>query len=295
MASALATTQPLEPPLFSLDLEDHREVYPARGGRYQEITLAVLDFLEERGLRGTFFVVGRVAETASWLVQAIAERGHEIACHSYCHRPLTRETPESFFEETRQAKDLLEQASGQPIAGYRAPVFSLTAPALWVVDALAELGFAYSSSVMPSNHPLHGLPGAPRTPFRWPNGVLEFPVPVAKLGPLSLPFLGGIYLRYLPLKLIRQMRQQLSGPQWTYLHPYDFDAQEGYYRFPERSVLSSLLLWRCRKRTFAKLEQLLLEASTQSTQPRRFDEWARTPSFVEGLSSFSPASPTTPR
>ena len=287
MASATSEFKSSEPPLFSLDLEDHREVYPARGGRYQEITLKVLDFLEERDIRGTVFVVGRVAETASWLVQTIAERGHEIACHSYCHRPLTRETPAQFSEETRRAKAVLEQACGQPVLGYRAPVFSITSETTWVVDLLQEMGFEYSSSVMPSNHPLHGLPGAPATPFHWPNGLLEYPVPVAQLGPFTLPFLGGIYLRYLPFGVIQHMRQQLSGPQWTYLHPYDFDAQESYYRFPERSLLSSLLLWRCRERTFNKLARLFSDHSALFAQPSRFDDWTRIPSFVEGLPIFS--------
>ena len=242
---------------ITLDVEDHLGRYDATG-RYVDNTRRILAFLRERKVRGTFFVVGRIGEVAPWLVREIVATGHEVACHSYRHVPLHRETPASFRAGTRRAKDALEQAGGVPVSGYRAPIFSLTPRTLWAVDELAGLGFHYSSSILPAPHPLHGFPGAPRTPFRWPNGLVEYPVPLAQLGPAALPFLGGIYLRYLPAWLVyRWARAHPGEVLWTYLHPYDFDAAEPYARMPDTAAWVSLLLWLNRRGTWTKLAGLL--------------------------------------
>jgi polysaccharide deacetylase family protein (PEP-CTERM system associated) len=241
----------------TLDVEDHLGRYePA--GRYVDNTRRILAFLRERGVRATCFVVGRIAEGTPWLVREMVQAGHEIACHSLAHVPLDRETPASFRADTRRAKEALEQAGGVPVAGYRAPVFSLTPRTRWAVDELAALGFGYSSSVLPARHPLHGYPGAPRSPFAWDNGLVELPVPLAGVGPARLPFLGGIYLRYVPAWLVRHWaRARPDDLLWTYLHPYDFDAEEPYTPLPGTAAWVSRLLWWNRKRTWTKLAGLI--------------------------------------
>ena len=240
----------------TLDIEDHLGRYEA-AGRYVDNTRRILAFLAERNVRATCFVVGRIAEAAPGLVREIAA-GHELACHSLRHTPLDRETPATFRTDTRRAKDLLEQAGGVPVLGYRAPIFSLTARTAWALPELAELGFRYSSSVIPAVGALYGFPGVPPTPFRWPSGLVEFPVPVARFGPARLPFLGGVYLRYLPGWLIRRAARSLPDRVlWTYMHPYDFDADEPYSRMPDTALWVSLMLWFNRGGTWNKLAQVL--------------------------------------
>ena len=252
----------MTPITFSLDLEDHRA---DRSGpsRYPENTRKVLNFLSERDVRGTFFVVGEVAETEPTLVQEISERGHEIAFHSHSHRPLTKSNDREFREDAEKGKALLEDLVGREVAGYRAPVFSLTPESRWAVDALADLGFKYSSSVLGAANPLHGFPGVPATPFRWPNGLLEIPVPLGTIGPLRLPYLGGIYLRYLPRRLVRHLRAK--APQdhcaWTYCHPYDFDPHEPFGLIDGAPVWASLLLWMNRRGSFDKLAAILADGT----------------------------------
>jgi polysaccharide deacetylase family protein (PEP-CTERM system associated) len=247
------------PLTFSLDLEDHR-ADRTKPGRYPLMTRKILDFLDELGVRGTVFTVGEVAEEEPDLVREVTRRGHEIAFHSYYHRPLTRETRARFEEETRAGKALLEDLTGGPVSGFRAPVFSLTNKSLWAVDVLQELGFAYSSSVLPAHHPLYGLPGAPDTPFRWANGLIEIPVSVARIGPWTLPYLGGIYLRYLPQGIIARLRDLSSGKAlWTYCHPYDFDAEEPFARIRDTALWASILLWFNRRGSFAKMRALLAQ------------------------------------
>jgi peptidoglycan-N-acetylglucosamine deacetylase len=242
---------------FTFDLEDSR-TSDRQEKRYTKITGQVLDLLSEHDIRGTFFVVGELAKNDPELIRETARRGHEIACHSYDHTPIPLQTREQFKRETHQAKSILADLVGKEVAGYRAPIFSLTEDALWAVDCLQELGFTYSSSVLPVKSPLYGFPKAPKLPFRWPNGLLEIPAAVAPLGPLTLPYLGGIYLRYLPGNYVRRAIAKSHARQslWIYCHPYDFDAAEPFFRMKGRSLLVSLLLWFNRKRTFAKVEGL---------------------------------------
>jgi polysaccharide deacetylase family protein (PEP-CTERM system associated) len=270
---------------FTLDLEDHLGEY-APNGRYAENTRRVLAFLAERQVRGTFFVVGRVAESVPELVREVAAAGHEVACHSFRHIPLNRETPLSFRTDTLRAKHALEQAAGQEVLGYRAPIFSLTPATQWAVQELGELGFRYSSSVLPAAHPLHGFPSAPRMPFRWSTGLVEFPVPVVRFGPVALPFLGGIYLRYLPSGWIRRWSQRRSDSVlWTYVHPYDFDAEEPYAPLPDAATWVSILLWLNRRGTWRKLATVL-----ESGVGTPLGDYAADPAFVSKLVSHSRAS-----
>ena len=242
---------------FTLDLEDHRpnEALPKR---YPQITQKILDFLQAQNIKATVFTVGSLAEKDPGLVRQVWAAGHEIAHHSYDHIALNQQSPAVFREDTRRAKQTIEDVIGEAVTGYRAPVFSLTRQTLWAVDILKELGFDYSSSIMPVANPLHGMAGAPQTPFRWSNGLLEIPVPVGGFGPVRMPYLGGFYFRYLPIILAKKFIKDASDDQllWTYCHPYDFDAQEKNWRIKGASTSVSLLLWFNRRHTFKKLKML---------------------------------------
>ncbi len=242
---------------FTLDLENHR-ANASGEPRYRDNARRILSLYAAHGIRATIFIVGELIAAERALIAEASAAGHEFALHSFRHTPLTGEDPQRYAARLRGARDALEDASGQPVHGYRAPVFSLTPAAQWVLPVLAELGFRYSSSVLPARHPLYGFRGAPRTAFRWPQGLLEFPVPLARIAGLTLPFLGGIYLRYLPRVVIDRELARLPAapPLWTYLHPYDVDAREPYFRFPGTSLPMSLLLWRNRGGTLGKLEYL---------------------------------------
>jgi len=123
---------------------------------------------------------------------------------------------------------------------------------------LAELGFTYSSSVLPSRNPLFGFPGLPQTPFRWPSGLIEFPVVLGDVAGASLPFLGGFYLRYLPRFVIRRClsRMPMGAQPWTYIHPYDIDSAEPGWRMADTPAWVSLLLRLNRAGTFDRLRML---------------------------------------
>lgn len=209
------------------------------------MTRQVMNTLADRNIKGTVFTVGRIAESEPGLLREIADMGHEIACHSFDHLPLDKQSPAQLRENTKRAKKILEDCVGQEVVGFRAPVFSLVKHTQWFVDDLKEMGFSYSSSVMPARTPLYGFPGAPQKPFKWQNGLIELPCPVGRLGSLTLPYLGGFYLRYLPGAIIQKLLRQSSEASclWTYCHPYDFDVDEPFARISGASLWVSLLLW----------------------------------------------------
>src|SRR5262245_50104203 len=116
---------------FSIDVEDYfqvaalsgvisRESWPSREYRVERNTHKILSLLDDRGVRGTFFVLGWVAERSPGLVKTIAGAGHEIACHGFSHQLIYRQSPEEFRQETTRSKRFLEDVIGAPVLGYRA-------------------------------------------------------------------------------------------------------------------------------------------------------------------------------
>jgi polysaccharide deacetylase family protein (PEP-CTERM system associated) len=243
---------------FTVDLEDPTEEY-APDGRYVLMTQRILDLCDAVNCKATFFVVGRAAEAAPQLIRDVAARGHEIAYHSHNHISLTEEDPARFCREMRRDKKLLERLSGKTVLGFRAPRFSLTPESRWALDVLAEQGFRYSSSIMPTSISRFGFPEAKKTAFVWPNGIVEFPLPVASLGKFRLPYLGGIYLYQMPLVLVRGFlsRSKPGDVLWTYAHPYDFDQEEEFVQMPRTPLWVSLVLWQARRRAASKIRSIL--------------------------------------
>ena len=209
--------------------EDWRS-YPSRVGA--SVT-KILDLLDQHNCRATFFSLGWIAENRPEVIRQIAARGHEIACHSFRHRRVFELTPEEFREDTRCAKEILEDVSGTPVFGYRAPSFSITSKSQWAIEILAELGFAYDSSVFPVRHLNYGMPRAPRSPFRIDTRygpIVEFPMSTLDLGGVRAPFGGGAYLRLLPYRYtlwgIRYVNDRENRPVCVYLHPWELDADQ---------------------------------------------------------------------
>lgn len=256
------------PITFTLDLEDHRPDEHAEL-RYPAATRTVLAHLAAHDITATFFVIGEVAREQPDLVREVAAAGHEVALHGWQHVPLVEHDPASFRRDITQGRDLLQELTGQPVVGYRAPTFSLVPDTLWALDVLHDEGFAYSSSVLPTANPLYGFPGAPLDPFRWSVGLAEFPVPIAGVGRFRVPYLGGTYLRLLPRPVIsRAHRRGGRRTPWTYMHPYDIDPDEPRWHVPDAGRLSPLL-WVGRRRVLTKLDALVGPGQPPAGPPLR--------------------------
>lgn len=186
-------------------------------------THGILDLLAESGQTGTFFVLGRIARDLPALVKRIVTEGHELGCHGFYHRRLYYLSRPKLEEQLSDAKRTLEDVGGGPIHGFRAPDFSITNSNLWAFDVLREVGFTYDSSIYPTSlHDAYGIGGAPRVPFRMPNGLVEFPMATVRVLGANVPFGGGGYLRLYPLWLTRLLIQHSNRaglPVNVYFHP----------------------------------------------------------------------------
>jgi polysaccharide deacetylase family protein (PEP-CTERM system associated) len=237
-----AAAQP-ERHLFSCDVEEYfqvsafdavvrRDSWDSRPSRVEPSTDLLLALLEQLGAHGTFFTLGWVARKHPDLVRRIARGGHEIASHGWWHRRVTTLTPEEFREEVRSSRRILEDVSGSPVRGFRAPSFSIVPGLEWAFDVLLEEGYRYDSSLFPIRRPDYGYPGAP--PFAHfiarPAGVLlEIPMATFTLAGLRLPAAGGGYLRQFPYGVIRhafRVAHQARQPAMFYVHPWEIDPDQ---------------------------------------------------------------------
>lgn len=187
-----------------------------------------LDVCDETNTRATFFVVGMLAERYPDLVREIAAQGHEIASHSYDHRLVSSLTRGELRSDLERSKKQLEDLTGTPVVGFRAPEFSVKSTDHFCFEVLAELGFEYDSSVFPVHGARYGIPSAPRVPFtiETPAGsVREYPLATLKLGRTQLPIAGGSYFRLIPAPVLREALRRAEADGCTavlYFHPYEF-------------------------------------------------------------------------
>jgi polysaccharide deacetylase family protein (PEP-CTERM system associated) len=238
---------------ITIDVEELEHADGAR--RIEAITDDLLEFLSARAVRATAFVVGTLAAERPDLVRRIADHQHEIGLHGYEHRVLASSDPTTFAARCRDSRNRLCDLTGQAVEGFRAPVFSLTPDTPWAPQAIADGGFRYSSSVLPTSHPRSnsGFRGAPRGPFRWDSGLVEMPCPVVGRVPV-----GGAYLRLLPAVVIdRMVRVIRDRAPWLYVHPYDFDVDERFAVVSDTSWFESRLLFTRRKVMFGRIERIL--------------------------------------
>jgi polysaccharide deacetylase family protein (PEP-CTERM system associated) len=227
---------------ITVDVEDYfqteamasaipKEQWDRMPSRVVQNTERVFELLASRGVRGTFFFLGWVAERFPELVRQAARLGHELGCHSYWHRLVYRLNPEEFREDTKRAKNAIEDAAGTAVLGYRAPTFSMVKDTEWAQEILVGLGFRYDSSVCPVHHDLYSNPNAPRVPHRIAGGALEeFPVATIAIAGRNFPVGGGGYLRILPYAYTRLGLLHLNGTEHfraiLYVHPWEVDPEQ---------------------------------------------------------------------
>ena len=228
---------------MTVDVEDYfqasafdrlvsRQSWSARESRVVRNTRALLEFFDRRQVRGTFFILGWVAERFPSLVSEIASCGHELASHGFHHQLLYTLTPDQFREDVRRAKAAIEDAGGRQVRGYRAPSFSIVESSLWALDVLIEEGHTYDASIFPIHHDRYGIPGAPRTAHvikRGAGSIVEIPGSTVRVGSSNLPIAGGGYFRLLPYAVTKWgiSRVNAAGePVVFYIHPWEIDPEQ---------------------------------------------------------------------
>ncbi len=201
--------------------------------RVERNTYKILDLLNEHEVKGTFFILGWVAEKYPGLIKKIHEAGHEVACHGYNHRLIYDLTPEQFREDTKRAKSILEDTAGTEVIGYRATSYSIIPETIWALDILIEEGFLYDSSIFPIHHDRYGYPGAQRFPHvlkRDSGEIREFPPSTLPFFGQNVPVAGGGYLRLFPLQItkaaIKRINVKENNVAVLYIHPWEIDIDQ---------------------------------------------------------------------
>ncbi|WP_025742728.1 polysaccharide deacetylase family protein [Aquimarina pacifica] len=251
--------------LFSIDLEDVR--LRVKNGlsyraRVEELVEDYLSFLNTYNAKATFFTVGDIPKHYPSLIKTIVAEEHEIACHSNMHIPVTSQTQEEFREDVCRNKEHLYNAGAIELLGYRAPTYSVTKSTPWFFDVLSDLGFRYSSSVLPAKNPLYGWEGFGECPKKMSNDLWEIPVSLRKGSIFKVPFSGGVYFRFLPFYLIKKSFEfhfKKNKAVTSYFHPYDIDLKQERFMHPEindRWVYNQLMYYN-RKGVFPRLKKVM--------------------------------------
>ena len=92
-------------------------------GPHPHWTPRVLEVLRDRGVRATFFVIGRKAEAHPDVVRAILAQGHEVGLHSYAHdRLFALRSGRSVRADLERGMAVLEKVTGHRPALFRPPI-----------------------------------------------------------------------------------------------------------------------------------------------------------------------------
>lgn len=287
--------------VFTVDVEDYFQVYAFEGvvdratwdnypSRVARNTDVLLDLLDRHNARGTFFALGWVADKHPQIIRRIADAGHEIASHGWWHRKVTSLTPAEFREDVLSSRTILEQVSGKPVVGYRAPSFSITPGNEWAFDTLLECGYRYDSSLFPINRSNYGYPTAPPLPHlinRAAGDLMEFPLTTTQICGKRIPAAGGGYIRHFPYSVIRKAfhEKDRSGiPGVFYIHPWEIDADQPHMPV---SWLTTVRHYRNIRKVLPRLERLLSEFRFTSIAHRLAGDgkWFRTTAELPAIST----------
>jgi hypothetical protein len=151
----------------------------------------IITMFDSLGVQATFFLLGGTAERYPSIIDTIKDAGHEVASHGYFHQ-FNGRSMDVFRKHLQQFK---KNVYAHP-KGFRFPNYIFQAD---VLNVLAEEGFLYDSSMVPSYN-IPGWYGDPRAPMEPQvhnlennHDIVEFPISVSPL--LRFPGAGGWFLR----------------------------------------------------------------------------------------------------
>ena len=134
---------PAYPTLFRLGVGEKNEIaLTFDDGPDPDWTPMILDILKARGVKATFFVVGKEVERYPDLLKRIVSEGHEIGNHSYTH-PNLAEIPEQLIKlELNATQRLIESVTGLSTVLFRPPYNAHSRPTKF--EELAPINIAQS-------------------------------------------------------------------------------------------------------------------------------------------------------
>ena len=218
-------------------VENLRSVFPKDIWNTQNSTVyqnvsRILDVLEKFKIKGTFFILGFVAENNPEVVKLISQKGHEIASHGTGHELTYNLNDNDLYDDIKTSKEKLEQIIGREISGYRAPNFSVNQK---LIKILKDLKFKYDSSYYPFQFNKRygkleiGTNNSSNSFYRLNENFYEMPLSTVKILGKHIPMAGGAYFRIYPFTIFKHLVKQKikrDGLFHFYLHPWEFEPEQ---------------------------------------------------------------------
>ncbi len=137
-ASAFAPKDDI--PIYSVNTKNMQVAITFDAAWGTDKTIAILDALDDAGIKATFFVTGMWANKNADMLREIAYRGHEIGSHGYTHKDLTTLPDNEVMEELKKTDDTIEKITGKRPMIFRAPYGAWNAK---LVDLVGKYGVAF--------------------------------------------------------------------------------------------------------------------------------------------------------
>ena len=206
--------------ILTFDIEEWYIEKHFKGGRkekyhqYDVLLDWLLNILDNKKIKATFFCVGQLAVEFPEVVKKISSCGHEIGSHSNRHLWVNKMTRSEFAEDTRIAVSKLENLVGKKVKSFRAPAFSITSDNDWAFEVLSENGIEFDASVFPANRDFGGFrdfkSSVPSIILKNNCIIREFPIAPAIVVNRKLTFSGGGYFRLIPLSMQKYFIDQMD-------------------------------------------------------------------------------------
>ncbi len=187
----------------------------------------------------TFFILGWIAKQLPGLIREIKNRGHEVASHGFNHHLCSDQDNKNLLDDLTGSKKLLEDITGAPIHGYRAPSFSVSSDILKIIE---DAGYRYDASYNSfDKHGRYGklsMNGSPKKGIAYKISDNFYELPVSNISyqlsavscqPMVIPWSGGGYFRLLPLSIFKMGISRLlkqDNAYHFYFHPWEIDPDQ---------------------------------------------------------------------
>lgn len=189
----------------------------------------ILDLLDQKQIKATFFCLGWIARTYPSILKTISDRGHEIACHTDKHLFVKDMTSEEFDNDLTLALKSIEDVVSTKVESFRAPSFTITEDTPWAFEVLDSHGIKNDCSVFPATRSYGGFPSYGEDKpslIKYNNSLIkELPMNTMKICRKDIVYSGGGYFRLFPYWLIKKQMQK-DDYVMTYLHMRDFDYEQ---------------------------------------------------------------------
>ncbi|OLT07678.1 polysaccharide deacetylase [Pseudonocardia sp. CNS-004] len=178
----------------------------------------LLKLFDRYDLPTTWFIPGHSIETFPAQMRAVADAGHEIGAHGYCHENPVAMTPEQEREVVERSIELIEKLAGRRPRGYVAPWWEMSE---YTAALLLELGFTYDHSQNYNDFvPFYARVGDQWTKIDFAGRASEWMKPLVHGHEVDLvEFCGNWYVDDLPPMMFNKHAANSHG----FVSPHDIE------------------------------------------------------------------------